>query len=304
MTHAIVTGSDTKFFVYLDALLRSIEARVQRDDVDICIYDFGLKPEELAKLEGRVAKIVKPVWDFDFPCLADAPEYKKVTTVPPFTPRYFPDYETYMWIDADVWVQTPEAIDLFIAGAQKGRLAVVPEVDRSFPSPISSGRAKLHKRFIPFVGGRRKRVVSWMYKRFNRIYDHEIANLTLFKPALNAGIYCIPAGAPHWELWAESFRKAHFKSWRMLTDQGPLNHAYYTTKFDVELLPNWCNWTCHLRLPMYDPERQLFVEPFLPHHPISLMHLVNETKSDTFDIETTEGYLLYGKLGYEAPRDT
>lgn len=310
MSHAIVTGADTKFFGHLDALIRSLEAKVQRDDIDICVYDFGLKAEDLQRLEGRAAKIVKPGWDFDFPCLKDAPEYVKAYTARPFSPRYFPGYETYLWIDADVWCQSPEAIDLFIKGAQKGRLAAVPEIDRSFRSPIAASRTKIYKR-IPFLSGRRKTVASWMYKRFQTLYDREIANLTLFKPALNAGIHALPVEGPHWEMWATSFRKARFSTWRHLEDQVALNHAYYSSQlspharpFEVELLPNWCNWTCHSGLPLYDPGGKLFVEPFLPHHPISLVHMVNDTKSEFFDIETTEGYLIYGKLTLDGPRDS
>jgi hypothetical protein len=299
MPHAIVTGADRKYFPYLDSLIKSIVANVKRTDIDICVYDFGLSDEQKENLASRVSRIVTPSWDFDFPFLANAPDYKKATTVPPFTPKYFPGYETYIWIDADVWCQTPEAIDLFIRGAKKGRLAIVPEVDRSFPSPIASGRTKVYKN-IPFLKGHRKRIVTWMYLRFLRLYDREIANTTLFKPTLNAGIYALPADAPHWDLWAESFRKARFKMWERLTDQGPLNHAYYTTDFPVEFLPAWCNWTCHSKIPSYDAERKLFVEPFLPHHPISFMHLVNNTKTEWFEIENTDGGKFRGKLTYEA----
>jgi hypothetical protein len=48
--------------------------------------------------------------------------------------KYFPGYEVYFHIDADAWVQDWAAVELYIAGARKGVMAVSPEIDRSFIS--------------------------------------------------------------------------------------------------------------------------------------------------------------------------
>ena len=52
-------------------------------------------------------------------------------TARPFLPRYFPDHDVYLWIDADCWVQQWDAIALFLRGAQRRPIAVAPEIHRA-----------------------------------------------------------------------------------------------------------------------------------------------------------------------------
>ena len=35
-----------------------------------------------------------------------------------FLPKYFPNYEKYLWIDADAWVNSWEAIELYFKGCE------------------------------------------------------------------------------------------------------------------------------------------------------------------------------------------
>ena len=42
-----------------------------------------------------------------------------------FLPNYFPGYKKYLWIDADAWVNSWDAIDLFFKGCENKKLAIV-----------------------------------------------------------------------------------------------------------------------------------------------------------------------------------
>lgn len=290
MTHAILTGANAKFYPFLLDTVRSVRRVATRDDLRICLFDFGLTDAQKSELAPLIDEIKDPGWDIDYGFKSDPPSYKKYVTASPFAAEHFPGHETYVWIDADAWVQTAEALDLLIAGAQKGRLAICQWNDRAYPSPLSGGRVKLWKG-VPFLSGRRRATRTWLNGKLTQYYSRQLANQTFFTPSLNAGVWALPAECPHWQAWRDSLRAARFRRPRDLSDQIALNHAVLTRDLPVELLPSWCNWLCSAARPAFDEETGLFVEPYLPHHPIGIMHLVDRSKWETYDIVTLEGGL-------------
>jgi hypothetical protein len=59
----------------------------------------------------------------------------RAITARPFLPKYFPGHETYLWMDADTWLQEWYPIDWYVAAAADGRLAIAPQVDRAYRHP-------------------------------------------------------------------------------------------------------------------------------------------------------------------------
>ncbi|MEL6977401.1 MAG: hypothetical protein AAGM38_01825 [Pseudomonadota bacterium] len=288
MTHVIMSGANAKFFPLLRDLVLSLRSAAQRDDIRICLFDFGLDAAQKAELAPLIDKIAEPGWDIDFGFDQPIPDYKKYVTCGPYAPQHFPGHETYVWIDADAWVQTGEAVDLLIAGAQKGRLAICQWNDRAYPSPLSGGRVKLWTG-APFLSDRRRAVRTWLSGKLTQYYSRRLGNETFFTPSLNAGVWALPAECPHWDAWRESLKAARFRRPRDLSDQIALNHAVLTQDLPVELLPAWCNWLCSARAPHFDEARSLFVEPYLPHHPIGILHLVDRAKDQVYDVQTLSG---------------
>ncbi len=52
-----------------------------------------------------------------------------------------------------------------------------------------------------------------------------------------------------------------------------MNIAVYDKDVEVEFLPLYCNWIASNVLPKYDQDNDSFVEPYLPHNKIGIMHL-------------------------------
>ena len=52
-----------------------------------------------------------------------------------------------------------------------------------------------------------------------------------------------------------------------------MNIAVYDKNVDVEFLPLYCNWIASNVLPKYDSNKKTFVEPYIPHNKIGIMHL-------------------------------
>ena len=76
----------------------------------------------------------------------------------------------------------------------------------------------------------------------------------------------------------------------------------------MEFLPLYCNWIASNVLPKFDTEKEIFVEPYLPHNKIGIMHLAaglwknNEdmriNKDIKITIKTVQGSELQKSLRY------
>ena len=121
---------------------------------------------------------------------------------------------------------------------------------------------------------------------------------------LNAGVFAYRRDAPHCEVWAESIRRALHAGCTLMTDQFALNEAMYRRELlaQTELLPAWCNWVCHLCIPDWDPVAQQFLEPYLPHAPIGIVHLT-AAKHDRVVVSTTAGEKTRTRLQYDPERE-
>ena len=58
----------------------------------------------------------------------------------PFLPRHFPGYETYLWIDADAWLQDWRAVELYVAAACGDRLAITPGDRPRLQAPLQAAQ--------------------------------------------------------------------------------------------------------------------------------------------------------------------
>ncbi|MFB2898137.1 TylF/MycF/NovP-related O-methyltransferase [Aerosakkonemataceae cyanobacterium BLCC-F50] len=280
----IITAADAKYFDLVQGTILSIRQKPEGKNVNIGFFDLGCTPEQVQWLEKQVNFIERPNWEFDFPGKNEAPEHFKGLLARPFLRRYFPNFEVYFWIDADAWVQDWQAINLFVEGAKKQGLAIVPEIDRSS-----------HIQYGELPEGR----WQWMFRRYQEAFGEEVANKFYSYPLLNAGVFALHKDAPHWEIWAECLQQGLQQSVSLMTDQFALNLAIYNRGLfeQTELLPAWCNWTCHSAAPAWSKEKSCLVEPYLPHTNIGIVHLTYE-KYDRVELLTTDKDLIEVSLRY------
>jgi len=273
-----VTAADAGYFELLRDLLLSLEAarpqtpeRPEGADLAVGLFDLGLTAEQLAWLDGRVTRIVTPGWDLAVPpAVRAARPHARALTVRPFLPQHFPGYDTYLWIDADVWVQSWQGIELFRHAARLDPVAAAPHTDRAFP---------LHRR-----------MVQRRHASFAAGYGKAEADLLCLENHLNAGVYAARAGSPLWALWAEVFQQGiDASNGADINDQTALNYAWHRRGLSVHLLPANCNWTCHMAKPAWNPRTRQFCEPFLPFAPIALLHLCGLTRQRVYDLAGLDG---------------
>ncbi len=283
----IITAADANYFELVQGTILSIREKPQGRNAIIGFFDLGCTPEQIQWLQQRVNIIKQPDWEFNFPSIDEAPTHLKGLLARPFLRKYFPNFDIYLWIDADAWVQDWKAVDLFIEGAKIGRLAIVPEIDRG--SEIQ-------------YGGLRKFWWQWVYNKYQQAFGEEIAENFYSYPVLNAGVFALHKDAPHWEVWAEFMHRGLQQSVSLMTDQFALNLAVYQGGLfdETEMLPAWCNWTYHHAFPSWDKDKSCFVEPYLPHTPIGILHLSGPDKEKQIQLKTTDRDVIELSLLYTA----
>ena len=157
---------------------------------------------------------------------------------------------------------------------------------------------------------------EWIFKNFARIksqnYKHakssgfseEVARKIALKPHLNIGVFCLNRNAPHWQIWKDNLLKA-LKSGKIFgSEQVAMNITIYVNNLEIEILPAYCNWILMDNLK-FDQKKNTFVEPYLPHHEIGIMHMAGKNnnmirfnKEYLSDIKTLEGKIIKKSLRY------
>lgn len=280
----IITASDSKYFELVRSAILSVRKKKQGKNICIAFFDLGCTSEEIQYLETIVNTIEIPKSHFNFPEENTIPSYLNGLLARPFLRQYFPDFEVYIWLDSDAWVQDWQAIDLLTQGAlRKKGLAIVPEIDRNYC--LSYGKLPW---YFPFV-----------YQDYEKVFSKETADQLYSYTVLNAGIFALHHEAPHWQAWEEKLREGLQNHAGLMTDQVALNYIVYSGDlFDrTEMLPAWCNWSCNFGLPAWDEAQSILVEPYLPHHPVGILHLTGK-KHDRVLLKTIQGNLKEVSLRY------
>lgn len=276
----VVTGADARYFGYAQDLVRSIVA-IGRSDLAIGFYDLGIEPGQRAWLEGEGASVVRPRTllrgDFE----PDAVSGQMGYLARPFLRENFPGYRTYVWLDADIWLQTGEALRLFVEAAGEGGAALVRQNDPAY-------------RFWPWLEG-------WKLKHFCTGYGLVSGLRLTMTPHINNGAFAMGRDAPHWEAWRARYQGALARTGRAAPhDQFGLNAAVTLDRLPTTFLPTTCNWICDLAAPIWDPEARLFRSPTGRHEAISVMHLAGPAKTGTFKLRSTGGGIVETGLRYGA----
>ena len=293
----VVSAADAAYFDLLEGLVLSLKAAPRARDLPVSILDLGLDPAQRRWLESAGARLVEPGWDVEFPGRERLPRHFQAMTARPYLPKHFPGHDIYLWLDADTWVQDDAGLEPFIGAARRGKLAIVPEIDRGYWT--------IHKRPKPW--GQNQKAFAWAYglKAGYRLGRNAI---------LNTGAFALRADAPHWARWAAAHARAlNRRRWGALdirrlelvnSEQTALNYVVFAEGLPASFLPAYCNWFCGKGTPAFDRARGLLVEPHEPHQPLAVVHLAGKgMKERLWRLETLDGGAIETRLTWQATRD-
>ena len=294
--NVIISLADANYFELLDELVNSIKRFKESENIAICILDAGLQESQKTKLSTKVDEIKKADWDIEVPAFkVKGKEWLKSQVSRAFLKNYFPGYSKYMWIDADAWVNSWEAIDLYLKGCENNKLSIATSADRAYGRVL---RAE-------WVFGSFAKIKSQNYKHAKASgFSEKIAREVALKPHLNIGVFALEANAKHWETWQSNLKKALSSGKIWGSEQIAMNITIYSNNLPVEILPAYCNWTL-IDGMKYDKVKKTFVEPYLPNHEIGIIHFagknndqIRNDKNFISKIETLDGDVIEKKLRF------
>jgi lipopolysaccharide biosynthesis glycosyltransferase len=196
--NVIISLADSNYFELLNELVDSIKRFKESDNTAICIMDAGLTDDQKSILASKVDEIKPADWDIEVPDFKiKGREWLKSQVSRAFLPKYFPNYKKYLWIDADAWVNSWEAIELYFKGCENNKLSIATSADRAY------GRVLRAEWFF----GSFARIKSQNYKHAKSSgFSEKIARQVALKPHLNIGVFALEANASSLESLAKKFK--------------------------------------------------------------------------------------------------
>ena len=263
--NVIVSLADSNYYPLLDELVDSIKRFKESESIAICILDAGLTDDQKQKLHTKVDEIKSAEWDIEVPGYkVRGKEWLKSQVSRAFLPKYFPNYEKYLWIDCDAWVNDWKSIELYFRACESGKLGIT--------QTLGPGYRVMSK--VSWLLGRLALIKSQNFKHaISSRIGMDKARKLAFAPHINIGVFSLEKNSPCWEIWQENLKKA-LSSGKIFGSEGlAINMSVYIDNVETEFLPLNCNWIASNLLPKFDEQNNSFVEPFLPNYKIGIMHL-------------------------------
>ena len=298
--NVIVSLADSNYFPLLDELINSIKRFKESSNVAICILDAGLTIEQKQILSTKVDEIKSAEWDIEVPdSKVKGREWLKSQVSRAFLPKYFPSYEKYLWIDCDAWVNDWNTIEIYFKACNDGKLGITQTIGPGY---------KITSR-VNWIIGKLAIIKSQNFKHAVKSnISYAKARKLAFAPHINIGVFSLEKNSASWISWQKNLEQTLKGGDIFGSEQLAVNISVYIDDIETEFLPLNCNWITSNLLPKFDEEKSTFVEPYLPHYKIGIMHLaagiwkdkkdMRLNKEITIDIKTLKGKTLSKSLRF------
>jgi|TARA_A100001011_G_scaffold387082_1_gene464251 hypothetical protein len=289
--NVIVSLADSNYFELLNELVDSIIRFEKSKEIAICILDAGLTSEQKTLLYSKVDEIKSAEWDIDVSSFKTfGKEWLKSQVSRAFLPKYFPNYDKFLWIDCDAWVNDWSSIELYFKACEGSKLGIT--------QTIGPGYRIMSK--VSWLLGKIAVVKSQNFKHaIKSKIGIDKARKLAFAPHINIGVFSLEKNSEIWRSWQNNLKQT-LKSGNIFGSEGlAINMSVYIDNVETEFLPLNCNWIASNLLPKFDEKNDTFVEPYLPNYKIGIMHLaagiwrdnkdMRLNKNIKIDIQTLEG---------------
>lgn len=274
MKSVVVTASDRNYFFLLQGLIGSMGKYYP--EMPIIVIDC------LSYYPGsKYLSVKQKAWLKRYPNVTvrrdkdtgSQERFYRQSTWRARLPELFPGFETYIWLDADVWLQTPDALENYILGARDFDVATIADCDRNTV-------------LTKFGAG------SWRYKMLLQFYGEKEARRLADLPILFNGNFSARADSKFWATYKQSLVKAIASSrtgkMKFGFDLLAFCHACYMNKLNVGLLPFRSGYVVGCKLPRIDANGNL-VEAYPPYDVIDVLHIAGNYKWKKYMLQTTYG---------------
>jgi len=295
----IVTLADANYYHMLTELIDSIKRFPESKNISICVLDAGLEDHQVQELANKVFSIKKAEWDIEVPFFKKKKEWLKSQVSRAFLPNYFPDFDKYLWIDSDAWVNSWDCIENYFTACDNNKLGIT--------QTIGPGYKIVSK--VKWIIGKLAIIKSQNYKhaKSSGISEKDSRKLA-FAPHINIGVFSLEKNSPTWKIWQNNLKTTLSKGKIFGSEGLAINMSVYINNIPTEFLPLNHNWILSNLLPIIDEKNNSFKEPYIPNNEIGIMHLaagiwdngkdMRVNKNIKVEIKTIEGKTVEKSLRF------
>ena len=226
--NVIVSLADANYYPLLDELVDSIQRYKQSENVAICILDAGLTTDQKNKLSKKVDEIKSAEWDIEVPEFkVKGREWLKSQVSRAFLPKYFPNYEKYLWIDCDAWVNDWSCIELYFKACENGKLGITQTIGPGYK--ITSK--------VNWLIGKLAIIKSQNFKHAVKSkIGYNKARKLAFAPHINIGVFSLEKNSEGWISWQNNLFTT-LKAGNIFGSEGlAINMSVYIDNLETEFL--------------------------------------------------------------------
>ena len=290
----IISSSDSKYFLLVKELYLSLRSQNILNEYDFAVLNTGMNKNQIDYLRDNKIEVKDAIWNTKVPSYKIlGRDHLKTQVARAFLPDYFENYKVYIWLDADLWINDLESFLLYEKGALQNNLTITPQSDRAY---FNNAKVEWFMNF-PL------KVKTINFKNIRKSVSNKLAKKYAFYSTLNAGAFAISDSNEIWKCFQKNINLAAKKGRIFGTDQVALALSVYEDKIPTQFLPSYCNWMCDFHLPIFDEKINKFLEPYLPYHPIGLIHLaglddIRNDKNVLTNIKNIQGEVIQKSLRF------
>ena len=290
----IISSSDSKYFLLLKELYLSLMKHNILNEYDFAVLNTGMNKNQIDYLRDNKIKVKDAIWNTKVPSYKIlGRDHLKTQVARAFLPDYFENYKVYIWLDADLWINDLESFLLYEKGALQNNLTITPQSDRAY---FNNAKVEWFMNFPT-------KVKTINFKNIGKSVSKKLAKKYAFYSTLNAGAFAISDSDKIWKCFQKNIYLAAKKGRIFGTDQVALALSVHEDKIPTQFLPSYCNWMCEFHLPIFDEKINKFLEPYLPYHPIGLIHLaglddIRHDKNVLSNIKNIQGEVIQKSLRF------
>ena len=290
----IISSSDSKYFFLVKELYLSLMKHNILNEYDFAVLNTGMNKNQIDYLRDNKIKVKDAIWNTKVPSYKIlGRDHLKTQVARAFLPDYFENYKVYIWLDADLWINDLESFLLYEKGALQNNLTITPQSDRAY---FNNAKVEWFMNFPT-------KVKTINFKNISKSVSKKLAKKYAFYSTLNAGAFAISDSDEIWKCFQKNINLAAKRGRIFGTDQVALALSVHEDKVPTQFLPSYCNWMCEFHLPIFDEKKNKFLEPYLPYHPIGLIHLaglddIRNDKKVLSNIKNTQGEVIQKSLRF------
>lgn len=274
-TLTVVTASDHQYFRHLQNLINSLNSQDTRPG-RLVIVDVGLTKTERDFLLGAKCDII----EYPGSLFGDVRAELAALEVRPCLDQLLPEAQHILWLDADIWLQSPSYITELCEYIQDYELLVSLQIDVGYDGGRPAIKVKSGMLGTPHISG-------WNFDLLAECYGRAVAFPLVSRATVNGGFFLAHRDSVFWEEWRRRYRQTKHR--KTGTDQIALTRTYVEVPLRAAALDASFNWCCSFVAPIFDQTSNFFRKPNPPYDIIRGLHLNGHAKTEQFNIRRFRG---------------